>query len=63
VCPFLEKADPRCSAHLNLRNIVRAFAHCAGHYDHCPLYAELHAGLDKYDHANLTTPFAFRVAS
>lgn len=47
MCPFVNSSDPRCSAHLTLREIVTAFAHCAGQYSRCPVYqtlAQTHVG-------------------
>jgi len=41
VCPFFDKACPRCSALLNLRNLTRVFAHCADSYTACPIYQAL----------------------
>ena len=45
MCPFVDHADPRCAAHLTLRNIFRAFLHCADRYKDCPVHrllAEAH---------------------
>jgi len=41
VCPFVDRDDPRCAAHLTLRNLPEAFAHCADRYTTCPVYQEL----------------------
>jgi len=41
VCPFVDSADPQCATHLTLRNIVRAFLHCADRYAECPIYRRL----------------------
>ena len=41
MCPFLEKGDPRCSGHLTLRNITKAFAHCVGRHECCRVWREL----------------------
>lgn len=41
MCPFLEKSEPRCAEHLQMRNIFTAFAHCADRYTDCPVYARL----------------------
>lgn len=38
MCPFLNASDPRCSAHLTLKNIQTALAHCADCYMQCPVY-------------------------
>ncbi|MFP4138926.1 MAG: hypothetical protein ACOCZU_00465 [Planctomycetota bacterium] len=38
MCPFLNASDPRCSAHLTLKNIQTALAHCADRYMQCPVY-------------------------
>ena len=43
MCPFLEKSQSLCAAHLTLSNITSAFTHCAGRYEECPAYAELMA--------------------
>ena len=36
MCPFLDKSNPRCAAHLTLSNILGAFSHCADRYGECP---------------------------
>lgn len=48
MCPFIDKAEARCSDHLTLRNVSRAFAHCANRYTACPVYQKLFA--DKTNH-------------
>ncbi len=63
MCPFLDNADPRCSAHLSLRNITKAFAHCAGHFEACPLFQELRNHLTQHEHPNYTAHVAYRAAS
>ncbi len=49
MCPFVEKADPRCATHLTLRNLYRAFAHCADRYSSCPVYQALNAEQFQHD--------------
>ena len=63
MCPFLEKSEARCSTHLNLRNIVQAFAHCAGRYRDCPVYRGLRCSSRPAHHASHTDAFAFLAAS
>ncbi|MBS3820786.1 MAG: hypothetical protein GVY16_00195 [Planctomycetes bacterium] len=63
MCPFLDHADPRCSAQLNLRNISKAFAHCAGRFEACPLYQELRHTAAQHEHPNYTVAVAYRAAS
>lgn len=64
VCPHLEKSDPRCAAHLNLRNIMQAFSHCAGRHRACPVYQKLRASTDRHEHTHHhTATFAFLAAS
>jgi hypothetical protein len=41
MCPYLDKADPRCAACLSLRDLSRAFAYCAGQYRACQVYHKL----------------------
>ena len=40
-CPFLNRADPRCSNHFSLDSLDHAFAYCFGQYQQCPVYGEL----------------------
>lgn len=50
LCPYLEKSNSRCSAHLNMWNITQTFAHCAGEYGSCPVYQELRTNSSKDEH-------------
>jgi hypothetical protein len=40
-CPFLNRADARCSTHFQLNHLGSAFEHCLDHYRECTVYAEL----------------------
>jgi hypothetical protein len=40
-CPFLNRADPRCSEAFNIDKLDHAFKYCFGRYTACPLYLEL----------------------
>jgi hypothetical protein len=40
-CPFLNRADDRCSTSFSLDHLQRAFGYCFGSYEACPMYAEL----------------------
>ena len=40
-CPFLNRADARCSAHFRLDHLGDAFEHCFDRYHGCAVYAEL----------------------
>ena len=40
-CPFLNRADRRCSGHFNLNRLDHALEHCFDRYDFCPVYLEL----------------------
>ncbi len=40
-CPFLNRADYRCSNHFSLDKLDRAFSHCFGTYQACGTYSEL----------------------
>ncbi len=40
-CPFLNRADYRCSNHFSLDHLDRAFDHCFGAYQACPTYQEM----------------------
>src|SRR5688500_14147836 len=40
-CPFLNRADDRCSANFSLDHLQHAFHHCFGTYRACPVYYEL----------------------
>jgi hypothetical protein len=41
MCPHLEKADPRCAAHLSLEHLEEAMCRCAYRYEDCPVYRKL----------------------
>ncbi|MDY6913040.1 MAG: hypothetical protein SVT52_01085 [Planctomycetota bacterium] len=41
MCPFLDKSDVRCAAHLTLANLATAFAYCADRFADCPVYQAL----------------------
>ena len=40
-CPFIDTANPHCSASLNMRNLDDAFELCNDQYKLCPLYVQL----------------------
>jgi hypothetical protein len=40
-CPFLNRADQRCSDHFSLDHLGQALSHCFGRYQTCPVYLEL----------------------
>lgn len=40
-CPFLNRADARCSRHFSLDALGYAFDHCFGYYEGCGVYVEL----------------------
>jgi hypothetical protein len=40
-CPFLNRADTRCSNHFSLDKLESAFDHCFGQYKSCPTYHEM----------------------
>ncbi len=40
-CPFLNRADRRCSDYFHLDRLDHAFAYCFGGYRSCPVYADL----------------------
>lgn len=40
-CPFLNRADARCSKHFSLDALGHAFDHCFGYYEGCGVYLEL----------------------
>src|SRR5689334_14874649 len=40
-CPFLNRADPRCSDAFNIEKLDHAFEHCFGRYTACNVYMEL----------------------
>lgn len=63
VCPFLEKSNPRCSSHLNIRNIGQAYAHCAGRYQACPVFRELRAHPCTHDYSRHRATYSFLAAS
>jgi hypothetical protein len=52
VCPFLDKAYTRCSAHLTLRNLTQAIAYCANHYSACLIYQDFIENDGKKEQAN-----------
>ncbi|HEY7116963.1 MAG TPA: hypothetical protein VH475_10275 [Tepidisphaeraceae bacterium] len=40
-CPFLNRADARCSKHFSLDDLGHAFEYCFGYYEGCGVYLEL----------------------
>jgi len=40
-CPFLNRADHRCSGFFNLNNLDHALEHCFDRYEACSVYATL----------------------
>ena len=50
MCPYIDKADTRCSDHLTFRNVGHAFEYCAGKYCSCPVFRYLSANDPRYDH-------------
>lgn len=40
-CPFLNRADRRCSNFFSLERLEHAFGCCFNEYDRCPVYREL----------------------
>ena len=40
-CPFLNRADARCSNYFSLERLGHAFAYCFDEYPQCPVYREL----------------------
>lgn len=40
-CPFLNRADERCSSHFSLDRLQHAFKFCFDGYKSCPLYLQL----------------------
>ncbi len=40
-CPFLNRADFRCSQHFSLDHLGYAYRFCFDRYKNCPVYAEL----------------------
>jgi hypothetical protein len=40
-CPFINRADKRCSGHFNLDGLEAAFAHCFGDFESCPHHAQM----------------------
>lgn len=40
-CPFLNRADGRCSESFSLDKLSYAFDHCFGYYQACSTYLEL----------------------
>ena len=38
MCPYVDAGDPRCNAHMTMREISTAFAYCFGRYTKCPVY-------------------------
>ena len=41
MCPLIEQAETKCAAHWTIQNVFETFAHCANHYENCPVYREL----------------------
>jgi hypothetical protein len=42
-CPFINRADSRCSQNMTLERLQYAFSHCFGTYHACPSFVELMA--------------------
>jgi hypothetical protein len=40
-CPFLNRADARCSKHFSIDALGYAFDHCFDYYEGCGVYLEL----------------------
>lgn len=40
-CPFLNRADVRCSDAFSLEKLDHTFEYCFGRYTSCPVYVEL----------------------
>lgn len=40
-CPFLNRADARCSNFFSLERLDHAFGYCFDQYQGCPVYREL----------------------
>ncbi|CAA9407456.1 MAG: hypothetical protein AVDCRST_MAG64-2086, partial [uncultured Phycisphaerae bacterium] len=40
-CPFLNRADHRCSAFFSIERLQHAFGHCFDAYRSCEVYQEL----------------------
>ena len=40
MCPFLEKADPRCAAFHSLSQLEQALGRCVDNYKDCPVYRD-----------------------
>ena len=40
-CPFLNRADHRCSAHFSIEGLQHAFEHCFHAYKSCHVYGQL----------------------
>ena len=47
VCPYIDRPDVDCSAHITLQNILHAFAYCANRYAACPIYQKLSANVTQ----------------
>lgn len=56
MCPFVEMSDPRCAAHLTMRNIAWAYTHCADCYSECQVYLELVLEDVRHEKANTAVP-------
>src|ERR1700733_6287863 len=39
-CPFLNRADVRCSKHFHLDHLSYTYEYCFGRYKHCAVYVE-----------------------
>ena len=61
MCPFIEKADRRCSAYLTMRELDRAFARCADRYANCPVFQELI--VHEHERCRAEAPAALAAAS
>lgn len=42
-CPFLNREEARCAAHLRVGHLQHAFSRCFGDFEGCPAYGEIRA--------------------
>ena len=57
MCPFIDRADARCTERLNFRNLAHAFRRCADRYAGCPTYQRFIAEGRHRDKAENTSRF------
>ncbi len=49
MCPFLDRTNTNCAAHLTMNDLNHVFAFCADRFEACPIYLRLTANEPKHE--------------